>query len=82
MAQDLRAAFPDMKGFSRANLMYMRICPSEAGHGNCPTGCWTIALGPQLGAADPRERPATASGLRPERHSARVVAQYAGPITI
>ena len=24
LAQDLRAAFPDMKGFSRANLMYMR----------------------------------------------------------
>jgi predicted nuclease of restriction endonuclease-like (RecB) superfamily len=24
LAEDLRAAFPDMKGFSRANLMYMR----------------------------------------------------------
>ena len=24
LAQDLRAAFPDMKGFPRANLMYMR----------------------------------------------------------
>jgi predicted nuclease of restriction endonuclease-like (RecB) superfamily len=24
LAQDLRAAFPAMKGFSRANLMYMR----------------------------------------------------------
>lgn len=24
LAQDLRIAFPDMKGFSRANLMYMR----------------------------------------------------------
>ena len=24
LAQDLRSAFPDMKGFSRANLMYMR----------------------------------------------------------
>jgi len=24
LAQDLRATFPDMKGFSRANLMYMR----------------------------------------------------------
>ncbi|MGB3392638.1 MAG: DUF1016 N-terminal domain-containing protein [Stenotrophomonas sp.] len=24
LAQDLRAAFPEMKGFSRANLMYMR----------------------------------------------------------
>ncbi|WP_373691027.1 DUF1016 N-terminal domain-containing protein [Endozoicomonas sp. ONNA2] len=24
MARDLRAAFPEMKGFSRANLMYMR----------------------------------------------------------
>ncbi|EFQ24679.1 protein of unknown function DUF1016 [Aminomonas paucivorans DSM 12260] len=24
LAQDLRRAFPDMKGFSRANLMYMR----------------------------------------------------------
>jgi predicted nuclease of restriction endonuclease-like (RecB) superfamily len=24
LSQDLRAAFPDMKGFSRANLMYMR----------------------------------------------------------
>lgn len=24
LAQDLRAAFPEMKGFSRANLIYMR----------------------------------------------------------
>jgi predicted nuclease of restriction endonuclease-like (RecB) superfamily len=24
LSQDLRTAFPDMKGFSRANLMYMR----------------------------------------------------------
>jgi predicted nuclease of restriction endonuclease-like (RecB) superfamily len=24
LAQDLRSAFPTMKGFSRANLMYMR----------------------------------------------------------
>jgi len=24
LSQDLRVAFPDMKGFSRANLMYMR----------------------------------------------------------
>jgi predicted nuclease of restriction endonuclease-like (RecB) superfamily len=24
LAHDLRAAFPDMKGFSRANLMHMR----------------------------------------------------------
>ena len=24
LAHDLRAAFPEMKGFSRANLMYMR----------------------------------------------------------
>lgn len=24
LSQDLRSAFPDMKGFSRANLMYMR----------------------------------------------------------
>lgn len=24
LAQDLRSDFPDMKGFSRANLMYMR----------------------------------------------------------
>jgi len=26
LAHDLRTAFPDMKGFSRANLMYMCIC--------------------------------------------------------
>ena len=24
LAHDLRSAFPEMKGFSRANLMYMR----------------------------------------------------------
>ncbi len=24
LAQDLKAAFPDMKGFSRTNLLYMR----------------------------------------------------------
>jgi predicted nuclease of restriction endonuclease-like (RecB) superfamily len=26
LAHDLRTAFPGMKGFSRANLMYMRVC--------------------------------------------------------
>jgi predicted nuclease of restriction endonuclease-like (RecB) superfamily len=47
LSHDLHAAFPDMKGFSRASLMYMRAfaeaCPDEK---NCPTGCWTITLGP------------------------------------
>jgi predicted nuclease of restriction endonuclease-like (RecB) superfamily len=45
LALDLRNAFPDMKGFSRANLMYMRAFADACPQGNCPTGCWTIALG-------------------------------------
>lgn len=28
LAQDLRTAFPEMKGFSRANLMYACFCTS------------------------------------------------------
>jgi predicted nuclease of restriction endonuclease-like (RecB) superfamily len=37
LSHDLKAAFPDMKGFSRANLMYMReilnICENSLRHG-------------------------------------------------
>ena len=47
LAKDLRAEFPEMRGFSRANLLSMRafaeVYPDER---NCPTACWTIALGP------------------------------------
>ncbi len=46
LSRDLRAAFPDMKGFSRSNLMYMRAFPQAWPQGNCPTACWTIALRP------------------------------------
>jgi len=46
LAHDLKNAFPDMKGFSRANLMYMRAFADAWPHGNCPTSCWTIAMGP------------------------------------
>ena len=36
LSQDLRAAFPDMQGFSRANLMYMRTCARSPKHGRMP----------------------------------------------
>jgi hypothetical protein len=49
LAHDLRTAFPEMKGFSRANLMYMRaFAEAWPDAGICPTGCWTIALGHNL----------------------------------
>jgi hypothetical protein len=45
LAHDLRTAFPDMKGFFRANLMYMReFVEAWPVAENCPTGCWTIAF--------------------------------------
>jgi hypothetical protein len=46
VSADLRAAFPVMKGFSRANLMvHARVRGGLAGRRLCPTACWTIALG-------------------------------------
>ena len=64
LSQDLRSAFPEMKGFSRANLMYMRAFaaawPDEQ--------IVQQAVG-QLPWAQPRaaitvERAGTAAGLR------------------
>lgn len=49
LADDLRAEFPQMRGFSRTNLDYMR---SMAGS-NFPASCWEIALGSRHGAAGP-----------------------------
>lgn len=47
LARDLRAAFPEMKGFSRANLLlYAGLCRSLVGGRNGPTDRWTIAVGP------------------------------------
>ena len=47
--------FDALKGFSRANLMYMRAFaeawPDLNRDVNCPTGYWTIALGAQFGIA-------------------------------
>jgi hypothetical protein len=68
-AADLRAAFPDMRGFSRSNLKYMRAV-AEA---------WPdpIALGPQPRLADQaqeRRRPARPCRERPQ---ARLVAERA-----
>ena len=36
LAHDVRLAFPEMKGFSRANLMYMRAFAAA----------WTVAMEP------------------------------------
>jgi len=44
LAHDLRAAFPDMRGFSRRNLRYLRLRPSLARRRVCAAGCCTIAL--------------------------------------
>lgn len=48
LAHDLRTAFPEMKGFSRANLMYMRAFAEawpdaaivQQAVGQLPWGCW------------------------------------------
>jgi hypothetical protein len=46
LAADLRAEFPRMTGLSRSNLFYMRgFAAGWPGGRNCPTGCWTIAVG-------------------------------------
>ena len=38
LAKDLHSEFPEMKGLSRTNLLYMRaFAESVAGQGNCPT---------------------------------------------
>jgi predicted nuclease of restriction endonuclease-like (RecB) superfamily len=44
LSQDLKQAFPDMKGFSPRNLKYMRTL---AEGGNCATGCCTNSMGTQ-----------------------------------
>ena len=42
LSHDLRQAFPDLGGFSRANLMYIgAFAEALAGGGNRPAGCWT-----------------------------------------
>ena len=52
LARDMKVAFPDMTGLSRTNLAYMRSFASGLARGiNCPTACWTIAMGPQHRAA-------------------------------
>ena len=50
LAEDLRAEFPDMRGLSRSNLHYMRKGRSRVAGPNCPTACWTTAVGPHHGA--------------------------------
>jgi hypothetical protein len=76
---DLRAAFPEAKGFSRANLMYMRaFAEGLARAGNCPTGCWTIAL--YLTAVDEQLKApddAPTIGLLLCKNKNQVVAEYA-----
>ena len=61
LADDLRAEFPEMKGLSRSNLFYMRGFRRRLARPNCPTACWTIAVGPH-------HRPAGQT-----RHSRRTV---------
>jgi hypothetical protein len=53
LAKDLNAAFSDMKGISRRNLLYM-LSFAEAWPDSelCATGCFTIALGARLCAAE------------------------------
>ena len=52
LAADLRAEFPDARGFSSANLRYMRsFAEAWPDPGNSPTGRWQIALGPEHRAA-------------------------------
>jgi predicted nuclease of restriction endonuclease-like (RecB) superfamily len=50
LAHDLRLEFPQMTGLSRSNLFYMRAFAAAWNEDlNCPTGCWTIAMGPHYG---------------------------------
>jgi predicted nuclease of restriction endonuclease-like (RecB) superfamily len=70
LAQDLRTAFPEMKGFSRANLMYMRAFAQawpeaeivQQAVGQLPWGHNLVLL--------------STSGLCPERNHSRLVAEY------
>ena len=53
LGADLRAELGEQRGWSRSNLFSMRAMaaawPTE---GNRPTGCWTIAVGPDHGSAE------------------------------
>lgn len=70
LAQDLRTNFPEMKGFSRTNLMYMRVfaeawteasnCEPTAAQlegSNCPPSVGQIALGSPLRASGQTQNP-------------------------
>src|SRR5690606_10583261 len=67
----------DERFFPRQPDVHAGVRGGLARRENCPTGCWTIALGPQPRAAVAVERPGTAAGLRRKRHPARLVAQRA-----
>ena len=74
LSQDLRAAFPEMQGFSRANLMYMRAFAGSWPRAIVQQGCWTIAVA-QSGPADETQGPRTATGLCACGHRVWLVAK-------
>lgn len=47
LAKDLKKAFPEMKGFSRTNLLYMRaFAQAYPDEHFVPASCWTNSLVP------------------------------------
>ncbi|AHG65295.1 hypothetical protein MIM_c32310 [Advenella mimigardefordensis DPN7] len=67
LAHDLRTIFPEMKGFSRANLMYMRSF-ADAWPDNCPGATTDVAGQAEAARATP--------GLRPARRGLRNVLNH------
>ena len=75
LSQDLRNAFPTMKGFSRANLLYMRAFaeawPDQA---IVQQAVGQLPWGAQSGVAQQAESDRSSSGIYPACHRSRLVA--------
>ena len=74
LADDLRTAFPDMKGFSPRNLSYMRQAAEIFGeHQIFATSCCKIALGTYHGAHQQAQDGKHAPLVRPASYRAWLV---------
>ena len=79
LARDLLREFPEMKGFSPRNLKYMRAFRRGlARRVNCASGTCTIDLVPPNRLIGEAQIPRGATGLRPRRLRAWLVASRPG----
>lgn len=74
LAVDLRAEFPEMKGFSARNVQYMTtFARAWKGGSNCATACCAIAMGAHHRAARQTFRPRNARLVRFSSRGIRLV---------